>query len=309
MRDVTLKQLRSLTAVVRDGTIAAAAKQLHVTAPAVGQQLALLERSVGMKLLDRTPNGFVPTTAGRELVAAADRIEIELEACRRRLELMTAGKSGLVTLGAVSTAKYFAPQLLAAFWQSHRDIDVELVVGNRREVIAALAGYEVDIAIMGRPPEDLGLTRVPIADHPHVIIASPEHPLAVASRVRPDELEAETFLVREPGSGTRLLTEWMFTSAGIQPPIGMEIASNETIKQAVIADLGIALLSAHTVAAELADHRLVALPVDGLPIMRQWHAVRPSSRSLLPPGQAMWDFLAEHGRDHVPTGERSPGLG
>ncbi|HWL45659.1 MAG TPA: LysR family transcriptional regulator [Ilumatobacter sp.] len=299
MRDASLKQLRSLVAVARYGTIAAAAQQLHVTAPAVGQQLKLLERAAGMPLLERTPDGFRPTDAGRELIATADRIDAELESCRMTLDLLQSGKLGSVTLGAVSTAKYFAPRLLAAFWDSHPDVEVKLVIGNRSEIVEAIATHAVDITVMGRPPDELALETEVIGEHPHVVIAVPGHRMA-GRRVTRAALADETFLVREPGSGTRQLTERLFVGAGIQPPLGMEIGSNETIKQAVIAGLGVAVISAHTVAAELADGRLIALDVDGFPMLRRWYAVRRAAGHLLPAGAALWAFLAEHTRDHLP---------
>lgn len=285
--------------MVRTGTIAAAAHQLHVTAPAVGQQLKLLERAVGMPLLERTGGGFRPTNAGQQLIASAERIETELSSCRELLDLLRSGKIGSVSLGAVSTAKYFAPHLLAAFWQQHPDVEVKLVIGNRREIIEAIAAYEVDITVMGRPPDELDLETTAIGDHPHVVIAAPGHRLA-GRRVTRRALGRETLLIREAGSGTRQLTDRLIAGAGIRPEVGMEIASNETIKQAVIADLGVAVISAHTVAAEIADRRLITLDVDGFPVVRQWYAVRRAGTRPLPAAAAMWSFLAHRTRDLLP---------
>lgn len=308
MRDVTLKQLRALAAVIEGGTYARAAALLHVTPPAVAQQIRLLERRIGLALFDRTDQAVRPTDAGRELLATTSRIEAEIEGCRRNLELIRSSAIGSVTLGAVSTAKYFAPQLLAGFWQRHPGVEVRLVVGNRDDMIQRLAATHVDLVIMGRPPQDLDVVTEVIGDHPSVVIASPRHPLASRGGIHHDELAGERFLVRESGSGTRLLTEWFFAAAGIAPVIAMEIASNETIKQAVIADLGIAVLSAHTVAAEVADGRLVILDVQGLPVIRRWYAVRRSSLRPGPAGQQLWRFLARHTAEYLPaTMESAPG--
>ena len=300
MRDATLKQLRSLAATIECGTIVGAAQRLHITAPAVAQQLRLLERTIGLPLLDRSSGTLRPTDAGRELLDATSRIEAELQNCGQNLGLIRDGTFGRVTFGAVSTAKYFAPQLLAAFWRVHPSVDVKLFVGNRDETIRGLAGNDADLVIMGRPPAELDLVTEVIGDHPHIIIASPRHPLAERLRIPQAALAGERFLVREQGSGTRLLTDWLLTTARIQPPIGMEISSNETIKQAVIADLGIALISAHTVAAEIADGRLLALNVVGTPVMRQWYVVRRSSRRLGPAGTEFWDFLTGRAREFLP---------
>ncbi len=300
LEDATLKQLRSLTAAVRFGTISAAAEHLHLTAQAVGQQLKLLERAVGMPLTQRVPSGLVATDAGREVLAAAERIDDELTSCAQAVELIQSGQVGSVVLGAVSTAKYFSPQLLAAFWRAHADVDVKLQIGNRQETIAAIERHEVDITIMGRPPAELDLDERVLGPHPHAIIASPNHPLATATSIDPAQLHGEQFIVREVGSGTRSLTEWLFVQANIQPDIAMEISSNETIKQAVMADLGVALISGHTAAAEIADGRLVVLPVSETPIMRQWIAVRRQPGHLAPAAQLLWDFLADHAAEHLP---------
>ncbi len=300
LNDATLKQLRSLTATARCGTISAAADNLHLTAQAIGQQLKLLERAVGVPLLVRTPRGLEPTDAGRELLLAADRIEDEIDGCAQAIDLIRLGKVGSVSLGAVSTAKYFSPKLLAAFWHTHPDVDVKLRIGNRQETVAAIADHDVDIAIMGRPPSALELESRVLGPHPHVVIASPTHPLATASSIKPKRLHGERFLVREEGSGTRKLTELLFASANVQPKIVMEITSNETIKQAVMANLGVALISAHTIAAELEDGRLVILPVDKTPIMRQWIAVRREPGHLTPAAQLLWNFLGDHASDYLP---------
>ena len=164
----------------------------------------------------------------------------------------------------------------------------------------ALRGYDLDFAIMGRPPADIDMNVHLIGDHPHVIIAPTAHRLARKSRIAPSELADEIFLTREPGSGTRGLMEQLFESAGIRPKIGFAMSSNETIKQAVIAGLGIAFISAHTVAHELAEGRLIVLDVAGLPIVRQWYVIRRSDKVLLPPAQAMFDFLGSEGSNYLP---------
>jgi DNA-binding transcriptional LysR family regulator len=299
VRDVSLRQLRSLAAVVEAGTLAGAADALHVTPPAVGQQLKALTRQVGMPLITKTQDGYAPTDAGHELLKAADRIEFELSTCMEAIELLRSGKRGSAVLGAVSTAKYFAPSLLAAFWREHPDLDVKLVIGNRREIISALSEHEVDMAVMGRPPDDVPLDVTVIGDHPHVIITAPDHPLR-SRRITKRTLARERFLVREDGSGTRILTEQVFASMAARPTVVMEISSNETIKQAVMAGLGVALISGHTVAAELADGRLGALEVEGFPITRQWFGVRRSGGHVLPACEALWHFLGVEAGGHLP---------
>jgi len=298
-RAMSLKQLRALSTLVEAGTLAAAAQSLHVTAQAVGLHLRQLEALVGMPLTERHAHGLAVTAAGRELLNAQAKIDTALAECAEAIEALGSVDRGKVAVGVVSTAKYFAPFALAAFRRERPRIELRLSVGNRAATIEALRDFALDFAVMGRPPEDLAVEAEVIGDHPHVIIAPPDHPLA-GRRLRLADLHAEVFLMREAGSGTRALAEKLFAEAGITPEIGMEIHSNETIKQAVMAGLGIALLSAHTVAAELADRRVVTLDCEGLPAMRQWQVVKHADKRLLPAGRALWRFLADSGAAYLP---------
>jgi LysR family transcriptional regulator for metE and metH len=179
-------------------------------------------------------------------------------------------------------------------------VEIRLEVGNRSTIIGALESNTLDLALTGRPPEHLDVDRAPIGPHPHVIVARPDHPLARRRRLAASVLADETFLVREPGSGTRNLMERFLAESRVTPRIGMEMASNETIKQAVMAGLGIAFLSAHTVSAELADRRLAMLDIAGLPVVRQWFIVRLARRRLLPAAQALRQFLIDEGEKFLP---------
>lgn len=303
MRNATLKQLRALAAIVETGTVTGAARRLNVTPPAVTMQVQQLEEHVGLPLLDRAGDRFQPSAAGREVLAAISRIEAAMSDCGAALDAMKGLKSGRVSVGLVSTAKYFVPSALGAFARLHPGIDVVLSVGNREEIIAALRGDAIDLAITGRPPVDMEVDKYPIGDHPHLIIAPTDHPL-LGKRLVPAALANANFLVREPGSGTRGLMERFFQDSGIEPRIAMEIGSNETIKQAVMAGLGLAFLSAHTIAAELADGRLAALDVEGLPVVRQWFVVKRTAKRQTPPAAALTEFLSRRGPEFLPTPER-----
>lgn len=303
MRHVTLRQLRTFAAVVNTGSFTAASQALHLTPPAVTIQMRELEQRAGLPLIERTATGVVPTEAGREVMQAAQRVELALSECAEALSALRGMQGGHVAIGVVSTAKYFAPAALGAFARAHPSVEIRLEVGNRAAIIAALAANTLDLALTGRPPEDLAVDKAPIGEHPHLVIAPPDHPLAGKRRVAPAMLANETFVVREPGSGTRNLMERFFAEAAIAPRIGMEMGSNETIKQAVMAGLGIAFLSAHTVAVEIADERLVALDIVGLPIVRQWFIVQLAKRRLLPAAAALRRFLIEEGKNFLPTVE------
>ena len=299
MRNVTLKHFRVLSAVTKMGSMAGAARRLNVTPPAITVQVQQLEQTIGLPLVERIGDKTTPTQAGEIILRTAQRIEAMLAECAGELAQLKGVEGGRVSVGVVSTAKYFAPKALAAFRQRHPGVDVRLSVANRQETIRALRDLELEMAIMGRPPENLELESAVLGDHPHVIVAPSDHPLA-GQPLSIADLTKETFFVREPGSGTRLLMERLFEQTDFEPIVGMEIGSNETIKQAVIAGLGIAFISAHTVAVEIADGRLTMLDVAGLPMMRQWYAVRLSDKAIMPAGQAMWTFLAAEGQKFLP---------
>jgi DNA-binding transcriptional LysR family regulator len=300
MRNITLKQLRALSAVARAGSVSGAARSIHVTPPAITLHLKQLKARVGLPLFDRAGRRLRPTDATREILSAAKRIEAAIAECGDAIAALKGTGGGRVTVGAVSTAKYFAPGAFAAFKRTHPKLEMRLRIGNRGATIAAIEDYDLDFAIMGRPPEHLAMEQAVIGDHPHVIIVRPGHPMAHRRRIALAQLAGETFLLREEGSGTRTLTERMLKKVGATPAIGMEIGSNETIKQAVMAGLGVALISAHTVAVEIKERRLVVLDVIGLPIVRQWHVVKRREKALLPAAQALWNFLVTEGNRFLP---------
>jgi LysR family transcriptional regulator, low CO2-responsive transcriptional regulator len=300
MRDVSLKQLRVVAAVARTGKVLAAAEILGVTPPAVTLQLRQLEDSLGMALFERSRDGMKLTSAGRHLMDSILRIETELASCAEGFDAMRGLKGGSVSIGVVSTAKYFAPAALGAFKRKHPQVELRLYVANREDTIRALAALELDVAIMGRPPEHLDLRATLLGEHPHILVAAPDHRLAQRQALTIADFSGETFLVREQGSGTRTLMERMLSEANIAPHVAMEISSNETIKQAVMAGLGIAFISAHTVAAEIEMRRLVMLKVAGLPMLRQWWVVQNKEKRLMPAAEALWRFLECEGPGFLP---------
>ena len=300
LRELTLRQLRALAAVHRDRSVTAAAKKLHLTQPAVTLQVRNLQTLAGLPLIQRTSDGMLLNDAGREVLSLTERIEAAIADCETSLEMMAGKTAGRISIGSVSTAKYFVPFMISGFSKIYPNVDVSLLIGNRQEIGTALRGYDLDFAIMGRPPADIDMDVNLIGDHPHVIIAPTGHRLTRKSRIALADLAGETFLTREPGSGTRGLMEQLFDTARIRPKMGMAMSSNETIKQAVIAGLGIAFISAHTVATELDERRLVTLDVIGLPVIRQWFVLSRKDKILLPPARAMLEFLSARGAQFLP---------
>ena len=300
MRNVTIRQLRALSALARTGSVTRAAELLHLTPPAVTLQLQALQQEAGVPLVDRGPAGMVLTDAGREVAAAAHRIDTVLGECEAVLGDLAGARRGAVGAGITSTAKYFAPRALGAFSRRHPGLELRLAVGNRAETIAGLRDHSLDLAVMGQPPEELAVQATVIGPHPHVVVTATDHRLVGQKRVMPAALESEIFLVREEGSGTRNLMQRFFADAGVAPRIGMELGSNETIKQAVLAGLGIAFLSAHTIELEVQTGRLAILDVVGLPAMRQWYVVHLSDRRLTLAARALHTFLIDEGAQYLP---------
>lgn len=301
MRRLTLKHLETIVAVAQSGTIAAAADHLNVTAAALTSRIKLLEDDVELVLFDRTGGRLRLTKAGQEVVDAATRIDRTLAELKAVLSAHKDKHAGRVTIGVTSTAKYFAPRLIAAFARGNPRMDIIVTVGNRATIVSAVRDHTVDIALMGSPPTDFPVISEIFGPHPQVIIAPPEHIMAKRVAIDKTELSHERFIIREEGSGTRAVHDLFFDGLVMPPPrVHVEIGSNETIKQAVMAGLGLTLISAHTIEAEAADGRLAILDVVGLPLMRQWFAVRHGQRELPPSARTMWDFIVSDGRGFLP---------
>ncbi len=300
MRDLTLKHLRAIARIAELRTVMAAADRLNLSSSAVSITLKQVEDGLGIKLFERTEKGFRPTQAGQKVVLAEAQISAILSELIEETEAMRGGVRGRVTLGVVSTAKYFAPFMLRAFERLHPAVDINLKVGNREEILTRLSDFTLDMALIGRPPQDIDVQQEEIGNHPHVVIASPDHPLARKRKVAASSLSDQVFLVREHGSGTRMLAERILSEIGAVPKLGMEISSNETIKQAVMAGLGISMLSYHTVAHEIEEGRLSMLQVEGTPVIRKWHIVRHQKKYLLPSAQSLWAFICKEGESFLP---------
>lgn len=298
---VTLRQLRALAATLESGSLTIAARDLGVTQPAITLQLHNLQDLVGLPLTQRTLDGLVATDAGRALLDFDARVKLALDDCIQTLKAIKGISAGRVAIGAVSTAKYFVPSAIGAFARLHPNVELKLTIGNRTQIIEGLRNFALDVAITGRPPDDIELEKRLIGNHPNIIVAPPDHPLARRKRLTLTDLASDSFLVREAGSGTRLLMQKLMDAAGFRPKIGMEIDSNETIKHAVMAGLGVAFISAHAVDLEIRQGRLAALDVVGLPLIRQWFVVRRVDKHLLPPAQALLEFLSREAARFLPS--------
>jgi len=305
MKNVTIRQLRSIRAIDSAKKISIAARNVGLTAPAVTLQLKQVEDADDILLFERTYEGMRTTIAGRAYVEAAGAIDGALRQLEDKIDAIKGGKAGRIRLGIVSTAKYFAPYLVAGFAKTHPDVEVLMTVGNREQLIEMLHSHEADIFIMGRPPKSIDVNSFIFGDHPLVVIAPPDHPLSNEIEISKERIAEETFLIREKGSGTRISLEiYLGEIPGKLDALGIEMDSNETIKQSVMAGMGIGFISAHTIAQEVASKRLVILEVEGMPIKRQWFSVTRSRRITSPAMASFQEYLLSKGKTffpHFPT--------
>jgi len=239
LKNATFRQLRFFNAVARHLSFAKAAETMHVSAPAVTMQIKELEAEVGMPLFERQGRKVSLTTTGEYMLVYSRKMLALLKDAEDAAARLQRIETGTLTIGMVGTATYFIPALLNTFLKEHEGIEVKLQVGNRSELVQWLQNSEVDIAIMGKAPDELPTRAEPFAANPLVFVASPEHPLAGESGLRAEDLRQQAFIVREPGSGTRSAMESFFALARMQPRYSMELQSNDAIKQAVMANLGL----------------------------------------------------------------------
>jgi DNA-binding transcriptional LysR family regulator len=297
IQHVSLRQLRVFEAAASNRSFSRAAESLHLTQPGVSMHIKELEASAGLPLFERIGRKLYVTEAGKELLARTREILRALKDAEDTLNGLRGLRRGRINLAVVSTAKYFVPQLLARFGRDFPELEIRLTVNNRSSVIEQLVANDVDLAIMGRSPQSLDTVAEPFAENPHVIIAAPDHPLASQRDILVETVARENFIVREPGSGTRLAMQQYFDEFGLACNVGMEMASNETIKQAVMAGMGISFISRHTLDLELQTQRLVILDVRGTPVIRLWHVAHLVKKRLSPTAVAFKEFVLAHGRD------------
>jgi DNA-binding transcriptional LysR family regulator len=294
MKGVTLRQLRVFSAVARHLSFGKAAEELHLTPPAISMQIKELEAQIGLPLFDRSGRSVVLTVTGEYLLVYVRKILATLKDAEDAVARLSGLQTGRLTIGMVSTAKYFVPRLMARFRAEHPGIEVRLAIGgNREQLVTLLQANEVDLAIMGRPPRELATRAEPFAVHPHVIVTPPDHPLMKVGHAPAAALADYEFLIREEGSGTRAAMEKFFADHRLAPRVAMEMTSNETIKQAVMAGMGISFLSLHTVGLEL-KAGLIAVPdIEGLPLAKRWYIVNTLAKTLSPAAEAFRYFMLE----------------
>lgn len=288
---VSLRQLKIFEAVARHLSYTRAAEELFLTQPAVFTQVKQLEESVGLTLLERIGKRIYLTDAGGEVLATCRETLGALDRLEMRLADMQGLKRGRLRLAMVTTAKYLIPRLLGEFCVKYPGIEASLTVTNREKLLARIAANEDDLAILGAPPEGMDVVATPIAENPLVVIARNDHPLAGKKKISLQRIAEEPFIMREPGSGTRLATERFFAEHQLSLKVRMELGSNEAIKQAIAGGLGVSVLSRHTLTLEGSGGLLLPLDVSGFPLKRKWYVAYPRERHLSAVAKAFIEHL------------------
>ncbi len=291
MRRLTLRQFRVFEAVARNLSFSRAAEELHLSQPAVSMQVRGIEAILGLPLTEQIGRRIFLTDAGREVLHASQAITARLDDLQHNLDQLKGVESGSLKLAVTATVNAVATGILARFRGDYPGVAIHLDVSNRAAVLDLLANNRIDLAIMGQVPEGLDLSATRFMDNPLVVIAPPNHPLAARRKVTLAQVAAEPFLVRESGSGTRGAMERFFAERGLEIRSSMEMSSNEAIRQAVQAGLGLGLLSQQTLELELELRRLAVLKVEGFPIMRHWYVVHRADKRLSPVAQAFKQFV------------------
>ncbi|RDH85684.1 MAG: LysR family transcriptional regulator [endosymbiont of Galathealinum brachiosum] len=291
--NLTFRQLKVFESAARHLSYTRAAKELHLSQPGVSMQIKQLEEVVGLPLFEQIGKKMHLTDAGREIFAYSQSIGHLLDEAEIVLEELKGGSSGKLAISVATTASHFATRLLAAFSQRYKDVTISLDITNRKSLQEQLANNEPDLVIMGQPPEGVEVESEAFMVNPLVIIAPPNHPLVTEQNIPLERFEDEHFVVRESGSGTRGAIQRFFDEHQVSFHTGIEMSSNEAIKQAVEAGLGLGLVSIHTLELELETQRLAILNVTDFPIQRHWHIVQRSGKRLSPVAQEFKQFVLD----------------
>lgn len=290
----TFRQLEIFEAIARLGSFTRASEELFLTQPTVSMQMKKLAETVGVPLIEQVGKKIRLTADGQQLAQATREIFDIMDHYTMSVAERQGLKQGKLSLMAITTASYFAPRLLGEFAKLYPGVDVSLRVTNKEQVLASIADNLDDLYFLGQPPEDIDVVATPIMDNPIVVLAAPDHPLAHRKKIPLDRIAAEPWLMREQGSGTRNAIERRFAEQEITIRPRLELGSNEAIKQAILAGLGISALSRHTLTLNQPG-QFAVLDVEGFPILRHWYAVYPAGRQLSVVARAFLDYLLGRG--------------
>ncbi len=293
IRYATFRQFQVFEAIYRLGSFTRAAEELFLTQPTVSMQIKKLSEAVGLPLFEHVGRNVEPTEAGKELYAACRSMFETLSNLEMKISDMKGLKRGRLRMGVITTAKYLAPEMMGEFSHIYPGIDLSLKVTNRESIIRRIRANEDDLYIMGQAPDgEIEVESFSFAPNPLVVMAPRNHPLVGKKNISLEEVAKEPFIIREPGSGIRDAMFKAFDAAGVRrPTVRMEIGNNEAIKHAIAGDLGLSVLSLHTLSLEGVDGPVAILDVEGFPILRNWYIVYPKGKELSLVAQTFLDFV------------------
>lgn len=291
LRHVSFRQLQIFDAINRQGSFTRAADELFLTQPTISAQIKKLEQGIGIPLFEHIGKQVHLTTAGKVLKEHTRQILETMENLESEIADLQGLKTGVLRLAVVTTAKYFVPGELGRFCEKYPGVDVELSVTNRERLLERMAENLDDLYIMARPPKSDDVEFEAYMENPLVVLAPQDHPLAGKKNIDPTLLAKERMIMRERGSGTRTAVEEFFSERDIVLNTGMELGSNEAIKQAVAANLGISVLSRHTLTQGGVNKKIAILDVEGFPITWHWHVGYLKGKRLPIIAQTYLDFI------------------
>jgi DNA-binding transcriptional LysR family regulator len=278
MKNLTLRQIKIFICAAKHLSFSKAADTLNITAAAVSLQMKEMEKDLDAPLFNRDNKKLKLTLEGEHFLIYAIKVISTLDQAKEAIDKLRGKEMKPLRIGLVGTTRYFFPSVLVEFQKIYPNVQLKVDVKNREQLIQLLHNGEIDIAIMGKPPATLNVQTEIFAKHPHVFIASTNHPLAFQQNLSTEVLNRVEVITREQGSGTRYVMEKFFATHSLTPLVRIEISGNETIKQAVIANLGVSFVSSHTIIQELHNKQLTILDIQDTPVMREWHVVTPIKR-------------------------------
>lgn len=299
LRNVSFRQLQVFECVARLGNFTAASRELHITQPTVSMQMKKLEECLNTRLFEQVGRQIHLTYEGRAFLKTCR----DIFGCVTNFDEHIANRietvSGPLKFAGVTTTEYFVPVLLGVFKKLYPQVNFSLSILDRENLFRRLQENLDDLYLIDQVPKNIEVEAIPFIKNPLVIVASSDHPLARRKHLSMESLQKETFLLREPTSGTRIALKRFLESQSITLNIGMELSSNEALKQAVANNMGLSILSKYCVARECERGELAELNVKGFPLMERWYIVYPKDRHMPPAASAFLRFLLEEGADMI----------